>query len=121
MSLLSRLMHLVLALALVASGLAPVQPAHAAGPPAMAEAAVEIETPCHDLASEPMPPVPSGNQAADCCDPADCGCECLQHASTHLLARAAPVGVAPSREWAAPRSEFLPLAPGHALTRPPIG
>ena len=116
-----RLLHLVLALALVAGGLAPVQPSHAAGAPAMAEAATAIDPPCHDMAGEPVPPAPHDAAAADCCDPADCGCDCLQHAPTHLLARDASLGVVPGREWASPALDRLPPAPAHALTRPPIG
>lgn len=88
MSLPRLLMHLMLVLALVASGFASAAPAQDDG------GGAHVQAPCH---GDDPPPAADGDP--DCCgDPQGaCGCDCLQHATAAmpplaLLPVAAPAG-----------------------------
>lgn len=70
MSLLRTLAHLMLALALLAGGVAPGMAS--AGEPAGDSA---MASPCHDMGGNLVDP-PMG----DCCDDGACACDCLHHA-----------------------------------------
>ena len=112
------LLRCLLALVLVASGVptfgmasdgAPHEPA-----PAM--------TSCHDMAAPEKTVADHGAAAdADCCDSADCLCDCLQHMPAAALAP--PTLATPVFAAAAPAPRTLQRSSTTASTtlRPPIG
>ena len=110
MSLLRTLAHLMLALALLAGGLAPGLAR--AGEPMGDTAAA---SPCHDMPGDPIAP-----PADDCCDDGNCACDCLQHATAGFVV--APPLPRPMLRGvdAAPPAGVLPLASAAPDIRPPI-
>lgn len=112
------LLRCLLALALVAGGVPTygmardIPPQHAA--PTMVS--------CHDV-DAPAQATSNHDAAvdADCCDSADCLCDCLQHLPAATLARLALAALIFPAE--APASRSLPLSSPAASTslRPPIG
>ncbi|GGA74850.1 hypothetical protein GCM10011521_11310 [Arenimonas soli] len=109
------LSRLLLALALVAGGVAPgfAQDMHP-------EPQTAMQAPCHGMDGELLDAAPEVAGHGDCCDEGECRCDCLQHttASVMVLRQLAPL-VSGSR--------LAPLAtashaPARTLpaTRPPI-
>lgn len=111
MSLPRLLMHLMLVLALVASGLASAAPMPADG------SGTHAQAPCHG--DDPPPPDAGGD---DCCSgpPGHCGCDCLQHATAAMPLLAFLPALAPTRPVAARLA--APHARGARIPdiRPPI-
>ena len=111
MSLLRTLAHLMLALALLAGGLAPgvAGAEEASGGSAMA-------SPCHGADGDLVDPPP-----ADCCDDGGaCACDCLHHAPV-AFAAAAPLPHLPVRGVdERPAARALPATGAAPEIRPPI-
>lgn len=115
MSLLRTLAHLMLALALLAGGLAPglAQDMPPAEPVAM-------EMPCHGMDGELVAAEPSVDQRDGCCQGSDCRCDCLQHAPASLVALRPLLPVWHARHEAEPGTASPIPARILPATRPPI-
>lgn len=114
MSLSRLLMHLLLVLALVASGLgsasAATMPAQGGG--------THAQAPCHG--DDPPPPDAGGD---DCCGgpPGHCACDCLQHATAAMPLLAFLPTPAPTGPLAAGLAPPLARDARIPDIRPPIG
>ena len=111
MPLLRTLAHLMLALALLAGGMAPGMAG--AGEPS-GDAA--MASPCHGADGDLVDPPP-----ADCCDDGGaCACDCLHHAPV-AFAAAAPLPHLPVRGVdERPAASVLPATSAAPEIRPPI-
>lgn len=109
------LRYLLLVLALVAGGVAPgyAQDRHDAEP-------VAAQGSCHGMDGELMAAQPSLEQPADCCEGADCRCDCLQHAPAAIVALRPPQPVQHARHGVEPVTASHAPAPSGPATRPPI-
>ena len=112
MTLTRLLMHLLLALALVASGPLPAFAADAV-------ASEQVQAPCHDL--DGASPAPAGDEA-DCCgeEPGYCGCDCLHHAAAAPMRAPRLAQPAPASFHQAMTADTPPRRTGPPDTRPPI-
>jgi hypothetical protein len=110
MSLLRTLAHLMLALALLAGGLAP-------GMTSAGESSSDaaLASPCHDMAGDLVAP-----PADDCCDDGNCACDCLHHAPVAfaVLPRLPHLAVRGVDER--PALRLLPATRAAPEIRPPI-
>ncbi|MBW8368503.1 MAG: hypothetical protein K0M70_11695 [Arenimonas sp.] len=112
MSLTRTVVHLLLALVLMAGGLAPV-------PVAAADADLSVaamDAPCHGMADDAGDPP----EDADCCQDGACSCDCLQHVPVGFLAAPPmPHMVLRGQSEQAPAPVFS-AAGGAPEIRPPI-
>lgn len=115
----------VVALALVASGLswggAAMGAAMDADASAVAQAAASAgqHGACHgedETATQPQP----GPAPMECCDGAGCACSCLQHAPVVFALAASLAPVTPQRPLVRERTVAVMYASGHPQLRPPI-
>lgn len=110
MPLLRTLARLMLALALLAGGMAPGLAG--AGEP-MGDTA--MASPCHDMAADPAAP-----PADDCCNDGRCACDCLHHAPV-AFAVLPPLPHLPVRGAdERPATGLLPATRAAPEIRPPI-
>lgn len=110
MSLLRTLAHLMLALALLAGGLAPGLAR--AGEPMGDTAAA---SPCHDMPGDPIAP-----PADDCCDDGSCACDCLHHAPVAFAVLPPLPHLAVRGVDEHPAARTLPATRAAPEIRPPI-
>lgn len=115
------LLHLLLALALVANG-ALVGRASAAmhsEPAGMAETTTGMDASCHeDAAAAPASDFPAAT--VDCCGGGTCACSCLNHAPVAFLALPWLPAAPYHRVHEIGRLVTLSSAPSSPATRPPI-
>ncbi len=109
------LSYLVLALALVAGGVAP-----GLAQEAQPQVQSQVQPPCHGMDGELVSAMPDAGAQGECCEGPDCRCDCLQHspASAVVLRHLPPV--VPARLLA--QAVTASHAPARTLpaTRPPI-
>ncbi|GAB2655475.1 CopL family metal-binding regulatory protein [Arenimonas aestuarii] len=115
MSVFRVLRYLVLALALVAGGVAPgfAQAMHPAPEAAM-------QSPCHGMDGELVGTAPDAASLGDCCEGGDCRCDCLQHSPASVVVLHQPASVAHGSDQALLATASRAPARTLPATRPPI-